>query len=389
MRIVLFSTFVLLVSPLAVLRSQDIQVPQNPLHGQIVFEEKGCIECHSISGYGGTAGPDLSREKYFGSVLELASIIWNHSPQMNRKFRQLRMERPELTETEMTDLFGFLYYLRYLGEPGGVAKGKKLLETKGCITCHNVGGRGGSVAPDLQQAQQHAAPLYMVQAMWNHGPAMHEEIKKSGIQYPTLTGQDVTDIAAYLRQASNAAGALRMAPGDPTKGKDVFREKRCDKCHLTEGKARLIAPNLSRIELKRGVTEIASLMWNHSQVMMKNMKKESLDWPQFSGNEMADLIAYLYFLGFEDKPGDAAKGENVFKGKGCVGCHQKSGSGKGPDLSQIKQIDKPIRMIQLMWNHAGQMEDLLIAQNKKWPNLSSYEMRDLYAYLRALGQKQQ
>ena len=39
-------------------------------------------------------------------------------------------------------------------------------------------------------------------------------------------------------------------------------------------------------------------------------------------------------------------------------------------------------MIQLMWNHAGEMEDLIIAQNKKWPQLTADQMRDLYAYLR-------
>lgn len=370
-----------------ILLAQDIQLPQNPLRGQIVFEEKGCIECHAISGYGGTAGPDLSREHYFGSILELASIIWNHSPQMNRKFRQLRMDRPQLTETEMMDLFGFLYYLRYLGEPGGVAKGKRLLETKGCIECHKVAGKGGTVGPDLEQVQRYAAPLYMVQAMWNHGPAMQAEIKKSGVKYPMLTGHDVTDIAAYLRQAAVGTTTIRMSPGDPTKGRALFDTKKCGKCHLVEGKTRIIGPNLSGIELKSGVTEIASLMWNHGHVMIEAMKKESIEWPIFDGNEMADLIAYLYFLGFEDKPGNEARGTAVFRSKGCIDCHQKGGGGKGPDLATIKQIDTPIRMIQLMWNHAGEMEDLLIMQNKPWPQLSTNEMRDLYAYLRKSGKK--
>jgi mono/diheme cytochrome c family protein len=70
----------------AYLSAQEIELPQNPLKGRLVFEEKGCIECHAIGGYGGTAGPDLSREEYHGSTLDLASIIWNHAPQMNRKY---------------------------------------------------------------------------------------------------------------------------------------------------------------------------------------------------------------------------------------------------------------------------------------------------------------
>jgi cytochrome c551/c552 len=366
----------------AVFFAQQIELPQNPMKGQLVFEEKKCIECHAIGGYGGTEGPDLSREQYFGSVLELASIIWNHTPQMNRKYRQLRMERPQLSHTEMMDLFGFLYYLRYLGEPGSVAQGKKLLESKGCITCHTVAGKGGTVGPNLDQAQQYASPLFMVQVMWNHGPAMQEEIKKSGMKFPTLTGQDIIDIAAYIRQATTAGTEIRMPPGNPTKGKTIFKEKGCNQCHLVEGKAKIVGPNLSRIELKKGVTEIASLMWNHGPAMMQFMKKKAVEWPRFEGSEMADLLAYLYFLGFEDKPGNDQKGANVFRVKGCGDCHKKGGGGRGPDLATIKRFDSPIRMIQLMWNHASQMEDMLITQNKEWPELSTTEMRDLYAYLR-------
>jgi len=371
----------------ASLSAQQIELPDNPLKGQIIFEEKGCIECHAIGGYGGTEGPDLSQELYFGSVLELASIIWNHTPQMNRKFRQMRSDRPQFTEGEMLDLFGFLYYLRYLGEPGSVAKGKKLLETKGCMTCHAIAGEGGTVGPNLDQIQHYASPLYIVQAMWNHGPKMQEQIKKSSMKYPTLSGRDINDITVYIRQATVGGAEVRMSPGEPTKGREVFKSKGCMKCHLVEGKAKKIGPTLSSIELKKGVTEAASLMWNHGPVMMERMKKESIDWPRFEGNEMADLIAYLYFLGFEDKPGDAAKGESAFRANGCNDCHKSGTGSKAPDFATGKRFKSPIQMIQLMWNHATDMEDLFIAQNKEWPQLETKDMRDIYAYLRKVTEK--
>jgi mono/diheme cytochrome c family protein len=369
------------------LLAQEIQLPQNPLQGRIVFEEKKCIDCHAVGGFGGTAGPDLSREQFFGSTLELASIIWNHTPQMNRKFRQLRMSRPNLTESEMLDLFGFLYYLRYLGEPGSVSRGKNLLESKGCVGCHMVGGKGGKIGPDFDQTQRYASPIYMVQAMWNHGPAMQEQMKKNKITYPTLTGQDVADISAYLRQAAAGTTEIRMSPGNPAKGRALFDEKRCSKCHLGEAAAKRIQTGLIPIALKKGVTEVATMMWNHGGAMMERMKKESVDWPKFDGNEMADLIAYIYFLDFEDKPGDDQKGESIFKSKGCSDCHRQTGRGRGPDLATVKKLDTPIRMIQLMWNHAGEMEDLIVAQNRSWPNLSSRDMRDLYAYIRKSTKK--
>ncbi len=360
---------------------QQIDLPTDPLNGRIVFEEKQCITCHAVSGYGGTAGPDLSRERYFGSSLDLASVIWNHAPQMNRKFRQLRMDRPTFTEDEMLDLLGFLYYLRYLGEPGSVANGKRLLSSKGCMTCHSVGGEGGRVGPDFKTIPRYSGPLHMVQAMWNHGPAMQEQLRKKGITYPTLSGGEITDIASYLRQVSTAEVEIRLSPGNPKNGRALFERKHCSDCHIGEGKRKRIEPGLLKLDVKKGVTDVASMMWNHGQIMMELMQKESIEWPRFEGNEMADIIAYIYFLGFEDQPGEAEKGERIFTAKGCVSCHSKGGGGKGPDLATIKHFNTPVRMIQLMWNHAGEMEDLLITQNKKWPELSSKEMRDLYAYL--------
>jgi mono/diheme cytochrome c family protein len=367
--------------------AQEIDLPTDPLNGRIVFEEKECISCHAIGGYGGTAGPDLSRDQYFGSSLDLASVIWNHTPQMNRKFRQLRMNRPKFSEKEMLDLLGFLYYLRYLGEPGSVSNGKRLLDTKGCLNCHSVGGQGGKVGPDFESIPRYSAPLHLVQEMWNHGPAMQQQFRKSGSKYPVLSGEEIVDIASYLRQVSTAEVEIRLSPGNPKNGRVLFEEKHCADCHIGEGKRKRIEAGLIRIDLKKGVTEVASMMWNHGQVMMELMQKQSIDWPRFEGNEMADIIAYIYFLGFEDQPGDVQKGEQIFAAKGCASCHKKGGGGKGPDLATTKHFDSPVRMIQLMWNHAGEMEDLLITQNKRWPELSSREMRDLYAYLRTVTQE--
>jgi mono/diheme cytochrome c family protein len=372
----------LLVSAFTLLEAQELQLPKNPLKGQIIFEEKKCVECHGIGGYGGTEGPDLSRELYFGSVLELASTIWNHTPQMNRKFRQLRMERPQLSHDEMLELFGFLYYLRYLGEPGGAAKGKKLLETKECIACHTVGGKGGTIGPDFDQMQHFASPLYVVQAMWNHGPAMQEKMKTSGIKFPTLSGQDIADITVYIRQASSGISSVRVSPGDPAKGKELFKTKSCNDCHQVEGKAKKFGPNLSNIELRKGVTEVASSMWNHGPTMLYSMKKRSINFPRLEGSEMADIIAYLYFLGFEDKPGDPARGNTLIQTKGCADCHARDKKGAAPDLSSVERFDSPVQMVTLMWNHATEMEDLLISQNKEWPQFDAKEMRDVYAYLK-------
>ena len=364
--------------------AQEIKLPTNPLKGRMVFEEKGCISCHSISGFGGDTAPDLSREHYYGSFLELASIIWNHIPEMNRRYRELQLKRPSFSQSEMLNLIGFLYYLRYLGEPGSVSNGRKLLIDKGCIVCHEIAGSGGDKGPDFDQLQQFASPLYMIQAMWNHGPAMQEEMKELRIKYPTLNGQDIVDITSYIQQAAVGNTDIRMSPGNPVKGEKVFKEKQCHKCHSIGRKDDAIGTDLYTIDLQQSVTEIAGLMWNHSPIMIDYMKSESITWPEFEGKEMADLIAYLYFLGFEDEQGDSASGERIFVDKGCVSCHKVAVS-IDPELSKKKHFNSPIRMIQLMWNHANRMEDLLVIKNKEWPTVSAKEMQDLYAYLNKTG----
>ena len=378
--------FSILIGTLCSLSAQEINLPADPLDGRIVFEEKQCITCHSIRGYGGTAGPDLSSEHYFGTGLELAAVLWNHTPDMNRKYRQLRMDRPRLTEKEMMDLLGFLSYLRYLGEPGSVANGKKLLSTKSCLTCHTIGEGARDGAPDFTMVPQYSAPLFMVQAMWNHGPAMQKKIETSGLSYPSLTGDDMVDIASYLNQVSTASSVTRLTPGNPKRGRTLFEEKNCTTCHIGEGKRRRIEPGRIKINLDKGVTEVASAMWNHGQAMLKLMKEMSIEWPVLKGNEMSDIIAYIYFLGFEETPGRVDDGEKVFRQKGCIDCHKTSGT-PGVDLAAATALHTPFSMVQLMWNHAVEMEDLLITQNKRWPELSAHEMRDLFSYLQSKAKK--
>ncbi len=370
---------VIIISYSSILICQNINFPiQNPLEGRIVFEEKGCIYCHAINGYGENKAPDLGRNKYYGSFLNIASKIWNHIPQMNQKFRKLKIERPRFSDKEMLNLIYFIYYLRYLGEPGSVSNGKKLLSNKSCINCHKVGEKGGDIGPEFSDLGEYSSPLLLAQAMWNHGPTMQKKMKELKIPYPSLSGKEINDISVYIKLASYNTTKVRLSPGSPLKGQKVFKRKGCGNCHQIKGMEEKIGPNLSDIKLNKSVTEIAAMMWNHSSDMIDNMKEEKLNFPKFKDNEMADLIAYLYFIKFKDKPGDAKKGLLVFEEKGCASCHE---NGDGPDLTKLKPFKSRIHILQRMWNHATKMENLLVIQNDEWPKLTQKEMRDLYEYL--------
>lgn len=368
--------------------NQEFFIPENPLKGRFIFEQKGCITCHSIKGEGGNIGPDLGQEKFYGTFLQLASIMWNHSPEMLRRMRELDLPYPEFADTEMDELIAYLYYLRYLGEPGDLYRGKVVLENKGCLHCHSIGGKGGKLAPAFDQLAKYISPLYMAQALWNHGPDMNEEIKKSGLNRPVFERGEIVDLSAYIRSASK--GTVReqvyMAPGNPKRGRKVLEEKGCTECHSLTGMKESIAPKLVDLNWDYNVTEIAGLMWNHGSEMEELMKERKISWPKFNGREMADLISYLYFLGLEDDPGDHELGEKLFVDKGCSNCHgnDEIKSGDIPNLSKTKTVYSATNIAQIMWNHAPVMEEKIAAKIMRWPKFTEDEMTDLYAYIRTL-----
>ncbi|UCE08236.1 MAG: cytochrome c, partial [bacterium] len=230
-------------------------------------------------------------------------------------------------------------------------------------------------------------------AMWNHGPAMDKLIQKTGAMRPWLSGQEIVDLSAYIRQISHEGvrEKIYMSPGNPKIGKQVFAQKSCIQCHAVNGEGGDLAPDLAEVELKKSVTEIAGILWNHGADMWVRMEKEGVSPPQFNAKEMADLIAYLYFIAFTDRNGDIERGKEVFKKKGCASCHSASEKEElvGPDLSQSKKLTSPITLVQIMWNHAPIMKTRMLEKDLLWPEFKHHEMSDLYSYLQNMINKSQ
>jgi cytochrome c2 len=385
------NSIVHLESPAA---KDTVWLPSEPLKGRIAFEEKYCIKCHSISGAGGNIGPDLAESYFHGTFLDLASIFWNHIPDMLVEYRTSNLDWPQFTEDEVAHLISYLYYLRYLGTPGNVSTGNKLLHSKGCIACHRIGDEPGSdLGPELDRLKIYASPIYMVQAIWNHGPEMQELMETMNIKRPTFTGQEISDISAYIRAVSEWASRekIYLSPGNPNDGQLIFEQKSCDVCHSVHGKGGDTGPSLDEIDLTMSATDIAAIMWNHGAEMLSTMEYERIAWPTFEGKEMADLIAYLYFIKFIDPPGDAVAGESLFKEKQCISCHSINhvGGDVGPDLSaSLTSPLSGISIIGKMINHAANMSEQVLSSGEKWPTLSGQDMRDIFAHLKSVKENE-
>lgn len=364
--------------------------PGDPTAGRRLFQDRGCIACHSIWGNGGNLGPDFAIIGAGRSMHQLAGLFWNHTPRMIETVRRRGIEWPTFTESELANVISYVYYVKLFDEPGDPDLGERWLREKRCAECHVVGGTGGRVGPSLDHYARYIAPIMLAEGMWNHGPAMQTTQTSRGVPVPTFVGREMADIQAYIRRTS----ALRdrrvvyLQPPDPAKGKRLFETKVCIRCHGPDGRGTSFGPNLHAATVRLRVSEIAGVLWNHSFQMSAAMQARGFAFPRFQGTEMADIIAFLYFLRFNDTGGSVKAGEAVFTQKGCAGCHTDNGRAAiGPDLSRSEATRTRLGLATAMWNHAPAMYDRVQVRKIEWPRFEEDEMRDLAEYLRHLAAK--
>lgn len=390
--LILFSLAVIAVGPRGLVAESGDRLesflPDDPLAGGRLFIEKGCARCHSIFGEGGTGGPDLGKSKIDRGFLELAGVMWNHSPRMDEEFGHQKIERPRFTEEEMAKIIAFVYFLNYFDSPGDPEHGRALFVEKGCRQCHAVGGAGGRIAPPLDRYSRYPSPVYISTAMWNAGVRMAESMKRLGVPRPIFKPGDVRDILAYIHGAADRqvdAGRVYLPPGNPRHGARLFRERHCIDCHAIRGTGWSAGPNLSRRQLHGSLSTIAGFQWNHGPAMWEMMQGRGLPVPEFTAPEMSDIVAYLYFIQYVEEPGDPASGKELFAEKGCSTCHATTTAApsEGPRVADMEVFTTPAAVIAAMWNHASEMEQLTWEKNIVWPTMQGSEMADLIAFLLA------
>ncbi len=271
--------------------------------------------------------------------------------------------------------------------PEDPAIGGRLLASKGCLKCHSLKGEGGRIGPDLGEIDLGDTQLDLAAKIWNHTPSMIAGMEKAGIDKPTLTGQEFTEITAYLY-------FLRFfdEPGDPAAGEYIFDQKGCLSCHPVSGKGR--EGELGLEEFPRNISPVffSQAIWNHGIEMMARMVRFGKRWPDFADKEMMDLLEFIrtHAKGAEEpaffKPGSPKEGKRVFDTSGCNKCHSIRGEGAegGIDLGKrAKTFYTSLTQIaSSMWNKAPEMILLRIAQTQcGLPKFTAKEMSDLLAYL--------
>jgi len=376
-------------APLTAQSGAALEIPEDPLRGRTLFEDKGCVQCHGVAGRGPSIGPNLGEGHFSGSFLELGASLWNHVPGMSVTFDVAGLPWPELSHREATELMVFLYFIEYLGRPGVAAAGEAVFADQGCTFCHELGPGEVGIGPDLAGLERFASPLYVAQEIWNHGPTMLQSMRELRMSPPTFAEGDLADLSAFVRQQADTGPQERLllAPGNPNRGQEIFSRKGCAICHGANARGSDDAPDLSQSDLHRSAEGIAGTMWNHALVMRDFMRERGVGWPTFADRELADLIAYLYFLPFADPPGDPARGAEVFQNRSCADCHGAEeltlpeGVQRGPQLAGSTVASSPAELMAAMWNHAPMMKAAILGEALPWPELSGADFRNLRAYL--------
>ncbi|UCF65847.1 MAG: cytochrome c [bacterium] len=363
---------------------------KNAYKGHDVFQNKGCIQCHAVYGRGGKGGPDLGKDKFFGTYLEFAAMMWNHFPRMEEKMEKKGLSFPQFSAEETEQLITYLAYIRYKGEPGNEFAGKKLLNSKGCVKCHKFGGRGGDIGPDITSELEYLSPIILVETMWNHGPDMMDIFEQNDIKRPQFKNNEIVDIAVAIKAYMSPTN--RIPPGsydlgDPSNGKILLQEKGCITCHSSRGTGGNLAPDFYSMDFNKSVTEIAGMMWNHAPEMWELMNRENITIPTFKKGEMADIIGYFYSIKLQDASGDEENGKNIVYNRDCLSCHSIKGEGSSiaTDLARVDGLDNSLIVVNAMFNHASDMKKRHTEMKLEWPKLSGKDIADLVAYLNALS----
>ena len=159
----------------------SMRVIPSASEGQRLFQQKGCIGCHSIGGQGGKIGPALD------------DVGLRRQPEwMIQHFRDPQtvssgtvMPRFGFTETEARALTDFLVHLRdqkvALSLPslmGPVERGREVFRKYGCAGCHGADAKGGVPNPNAKTAEQVPGLIYVADGYTK------DELKTAHPQWP-------------------------------------------------------------------------------------------------------------------------------------------------------------------------------------------------------------
>ena len=199
----------------------------NAARGAQLFVSKGCADCHSYGGKGGTDAPPLDYMAGHLSGREIANMsgaIWNHVPAMLPHFQEEGIPFPTFTGFEMADLIAYLHSKRTGGtaaparrgvehgamemgpvHPGDPARGRSIFASQGCGSCHTLAAAGakGTLGPNLDTSLKEKDADFIEQSLVDPNALVAKGYKPNVMPTfrATLSKQQIADLVAFLSRA--------------------------------------------------------------------------------------------------------------------------------------------------------------------------------------------
>lgn len=209
-------------------------------------------------------------------------------------------------------------------------RGMTLFAAKGCVACHSINGIGGHLGPSLNASTMAPImnPFDFVAKMWSKAPSMIRAQEEKLGQQVELTGDQLADIVAFthddaqqrkLTKAMVPPKYAKLIPDfaeqprtqgprkpvdvrlamplpDPKRGMQLFANKGCVVCHAVNGIGGDHATAFEAHTMPQVVNpfDVAAKIWTMASAMIPAQKEELGHQVQFTGGELADIVAFLH-----------------------------------------------------------------------------------------------
>jgi len=135
------------------------------------------------------------------------------------------------------------------------------------------------------------------------------------------------DMKSKMPPGEMSGQAMKMERGfllpyiDPARGRKLFASKGCVVCHSVNGIGGEDAPPLTANEMLPVMNpfEFAARMWRGASTMIAMQEDEIGEQIEFTGNELADIIAFVHSAEEQKKFSKADIPDNITKLMGHMG----------------------------------------------------------------------
>jgi mono/diheme cytochrome c family protein len=195
----------------------SMKVIPSAAEGQKLFQQKGCIGCHSVDGQGGKVGPALDDV----GLRRTPEWMMQHFGDPQSVTPGSVMPKFGFTETETRALTDFLLHLRERNVSSSlsalivpVERGREIYRKYGCAGCHGPDAKGGVPNPNSKTAEQvpgliHVADGYTKDELKSRIVKGQHEINKLDPNRPppplympgwgsVIKDAELDDLVAYL-----------------------------------------------------------------------------------------------------------------------------------------------------------------------------------------------